>query len=121
MLVLNGCVQPALTPSTDVALARALDRIGISLVRADGSGCCGAISEHLGAHSEALDYVRRNVDAWWAHRAGPGDSLVRERLRRRGQDYGYLLRTTRAPTRRGSLELAHDPVEIIAAEWKHLR
>ncbi|HEX8012738.1 MAG TPA: glycolate oxidase subunit GlcF, partial [Casimicrobiaceae bacterium] len=41
MLALYGCVQPALAPSIDAATARVLDRIGISLVRAAGSGCCG--------------------------------------------------------------------------------
>jgi len=36
MLALSGCVQPALMPSIDAAMARVLDRIGISLVRAGG-------------------------------------------------------------------------------------
>ncbi len=122
MLVLNGCVQPALTPSTDVALARALDRIGISLVRADGSGCCGAISEHLGAHSEALDYVRRNVDAWWPH-VEQGAEAILSSASGCGvvvKDYGYLLRDDAryADKARRIGELARDPVEIIAAEWK---
>jgi len=122
MLVLNGCVQPALTPSTDVALARALDRIGISLVRADGSGCCGAISEHLGAHSEALDYVRRNVDAWWPH-VEQGAEAILSSASGCGvvvKDYGYLLRDDAryADKARRVSELARDPVEIIAAEWK---
>src|SRR5947207_12983393 len=43
MLVLAGCVQPALAPSINAAAARVLDRAGISLVEAPGAGCCGAI------------------------------------------------------------------------------
>ena len=67
MLLLEGCVQPALSPATNVAAARVLDRLGITLVRAAGTGCCGALSLHLGAQEEAFDYMRRNIDAWWLH------------------------------------------------------
>lgn len=64
MLVLDGCVQPILAPSINAAAARVLDRLGISLIRAEGAGCCGAISYHLSAHDEGLDFMRRNIDAW---------------------------------------------------------
>src|SRR5438552_10353234 len=40
MLSLGGCVQPHLAPGIDAALARALDRVGISLVQASKAGCC---------------------------------------------------------------------------------
>ena len=65
MLVLEGCVQPALAPNINAATARVLDRLGISLVRAAGAGCCGAVSYHLNAQQEGLEYMRRNIDAWW--------------------------------------------------------
>src|SRR6185295_4255963 len=48
MLVLAGCVQPALAPSINAAAARVLDRVGISLIEAEGAGCCGALRFHLG-------------------------------------------------------------------------
>ena len=67
MLVLEGCVQPAMAPNINPALARILDRIGISLVAAHAAGCCGAVSYHLNAQEEGLDYMRRNIDAWWPH------------------------------------------------------
>src|SRR5437762_594062 len=67
MLALHGCVQPALVPSIDAAFARVLDRIGISLVRVAGSGCCGALSHHLAAPAEALRLMRANIDAWRPH------------------------------------------------------
>ena len=44
MLVLNGCVQPAIAPNINAAAARILDRLGISLIRAENAGCCGAVS-----------------------------------------------------------------------------
>ena len=47
MLVLRGCVQPALAPSINAAAARVLDRIGISLLEVPGAGCCGALRFHL--------------------------------------------------------------------------
>jgi glycolate oxidase iron-sulfur subunit len=65
MLVLEGCAQPSLSPATNAATARILDRLGITLVRARQAGCCGAVSFHLNAQDEALDYMRRNIDAWW--------------------------------------------------------
>jgi glycolate oxidase iron-sulfur subunit len=64
MLVLEGCVQPALGPSINAAAARVLDRLGISLVRAQGAGCCGALSYHLAARAEGMSFMRRNIDAW---------------------------------------------------------
>src|SRR5687768_8634276 len=77
MLVLEGCVQPALAPNINAAATRVLDKLGISLISAPNAGCCGALSYHLNAQQEGLDYMRRNVDAWWPYVApetekGPG-------------------------------------------------
>jgi glycolate oxidase iron-sulfur subunit len=63
MAVLAGCVQPALAPQINVAAARVLDHLGISLVVADAVGCCGALEHHLGRTASALEQVRRNVAA----------------------------------------------------------
>ncbi|UJP05463.1 MAG: glycolate oxidase subunit GlcF [Nitrosomonas sp.] len=65
MLVLDGCVQPVLAPGINAAAARVLDRLGISLIKASNAGCCGAVTFHLNAQQEGLDYMRRNIDAWW--------------------------------------------------------
>jgi glycolate oxidase iron-sulfur subunit len=65
MVALAGCVQPALTPDTNAAAARVLDRLGISLVEAPGAGCCGALRYHLNYQAEGLDDMRRMIDAWW--------------------------------------------------------
>ena len=65
MLVLEGCVQPAMAPSINHAAARVLDKLGISLIVADKAGCCGAIPHHLNDAHEAHTYVKRNIDAWW--------------------------------------------------------
>jgi glycolate oxidase iron-sulfur subunit len=65
MLLLDACAQAAATPATNAAAIRVLDRLGIHLESVPGAGCCGAISQHLSAHDEALDHMRRNIDAWW--------------------------------------------------------
>jgi len=65
MLVLQSCGQTSATPNTNAAAARVLDKLGISLVVAPEAGCCGAVSYHLGANEEGLDFMRRNIDAWW--------------------------------------------------------
>ena len=67
MLVLEGCVQPALSPATNAAAARVLDKLGISLVRAPNASCCGAVTFHLDQQEQALEAMRRNIDAWWPH------------------------------------------------------
>jgi glycolate oxidase iron-sulfur subunit len=67
ILVLQGCVQSVVTPQTNQAAARILERLGIELITAPGAGCCGAVSHHLSAHEEGLDFMRRNIDAWWPH------------------------------------------------------
>jgi glycolate oxidase iron-sulfur subunit len=65
MLVLAGCVQPALAPSINAAAARVLDRAGISLIEIPGAGCCGGIRFHLNYQEEGRDDMRALIDAWW--------------------------------------------------------
>jgi glycolate oxidase iron-sulfur subunit len=65
MIALAGCVQPALTPDTNAAAARVLDRLSISLVEAPAAGCCGALRFHLNYQDDGLDDMRRTIDAWW--------------------------------------------------------
>ncbi|MCM5681631.1 glycolate oxidase subunit GlcF [Schlegelella sp. S2-27] len=65
VLMLTGCVQPAMMPNINSATARVLDAAGIQTVVADGAGCCGAIRAHLNDHDGGLADMRRNIDAWW--------------------------------------------------------
>ena len=64
MLVLAGCVQPILGSAINTAAGRVLDKLGISLLVVPTAGCCGALSYHLSEHADALDFMRRNIDAW---------------------------------------------------------
>jgi len=65
VLMLMGCVQPAMLPNINSATARVLDAAGIQTVVAEEAGCCGAIRSHLGDHEGGLADMRRNIDAWW--------------------------------------------------------
>ena len=70
MLLLDGCVQPALAPNINAASARVLDALGVQLVVAPKAGCCGALRYHLNDQDGGLDDMRRNIDAWWPHVSG---------------------------------------------------
>lgn len=65
VLAFDGCVQSVVTPSTNAAAARVLQKLGIELVQVKEAGCCGAVSQHLTAPDEALNFMRHNIDAWW--------------------------------------------------------
>jgi glycolate oxidase iron-sulfur subunit len=65
VLMLMGCVQPAMMPNINAATARVLDAAGIQTLVADGAGCCGAIRAHLNDLDGGLADMRRNIDAWW--------------------------------------------------------
>ncbi|RZJ11173.1 MAG: glycolate oxidase subunit GlcF [Rubrivivax sp.] len=97
VLMLLGCVQPAMAPNINSATARVLDAAGIQTVVADGAGCCGAIHEHLGDHARALDHMRSNIDAWWPLVAGPGERVEAIVMNASGcgvtvKDYAHALR-----------------------------
>ncbi len=65
VLMLAGCVQPAMMPNINSATARVLDAAGIQTLVADKAGCCGALRTHLNDHEGGLADMRRNIDAWW--------------------------------------------------------
>ena len=125
MLVLEGCAQPSLSPATNVAAARVLDVLGISLIRAPDAGCCGAVHFHLDKHATALDQMRRNIDAWWPCLE---DGVERIVITASGcgimvQDYAHALRHDEAyadKARRIST-LACDISSVIAMELPQLQ
>ena len=76
VIILEGCVQPSLSPDTNLATARVLHKLGISIINAKGAGCCGAVSQHLSAEAEALGYMKRNIDAWWTFIESGAEAIV---------------------------------------------
>ena len=94
MLALAGCVQPAMAPDINAATARVLDRLGITLTESARAGCCGALRHHLNKHADALDDMRRNIDAWWPEIEAGAEAIV---MTASGcgvmvKEYGHLLR-----------------------------
>ncbi len=124
MLVMEGCVQPALAPNIDAAAARVLDRVGISAIRVAAGGCCGALSHHLAADDEARAIVRRNIDAWWplVHRDLEAIVVTASGCGVMVKDYGHFLAHDAAYAAKAAkiADLARDPIEIVTAEWKRI-
>ncbi len=65
VLMLAGCVQPAMMPGINTATARVLDAAGIETLVAPKAGCCGAVKFHLNDQEGGKAQMRANIDAWW--------------------------------------------------------
>ncbi len=120
MLLLDGCVQPALAPQINRAAKVVFNALGIDLVTARNAGCCGALSHHLDAHAEAQAFMRRNIDAWWPHIEHGAEAIV---ITASGcapmvKDYGRLLADEPAYADKAARvsALARDLSEVVAAE-----
>jgi glycolate oxidase iron-sulfur subunit len=126
VLMLAGCVQPAMMPTIDAATIRVLDAIGIGARVASGGGCCGAINFHLDAQDDALAQMRANVDAWWPlvergeieaivmNASGCG-AMVKEYAHHLRHDPAYAERAARIVT------LVKDVAEIVAPQAAELK
>ncbi|ACD20710.1 glycolate oxidase subunit GlcF [Paraburkholderia phytofirmans] len=120
MLMLEGCVQRALSPNTNAAAARVLDRLGISIVNAERADCCGATDYHLNAQEAGLARARRNIDAWWPAIQAGAEAIVQTASGCGAfvKEYGHLLRDDLryASKAQRVSELARDIVEVLANE-----
>ncbi|MBA3058642.1 MAG: glycolate oxidase subunit GlcF [Gammaproteobacteria bacterium] len=99
VLLLAGCVQPAMAPNIHRATARVLDAAGIACVVAPKAGCCGAVKFHLNDHDGGMMEMRANIDAWWpyldAHDGHAGVEAILINVSGCGatvKDYGHILR-----------------------------
>lgn len=95
VLLLAGCVQPAMLPRIHYATARVLDAADIESVIAAEAGCCGAVKFHLNDQEAARMQMRANIDAWWPQvDSGAVEAIV---MNASGcgamvKDYGHALR-----------------------------
>jgi len=97
MLMLAGCVQPAMMPNINSATARVLDAIGIETLVAPTAGCCGALKFHLNDQEGGLAAMRANIDAWWPYLEGKHGAVEAIIMNASGcgvtvKEYGHLLR-----------------------------
>ncbi|MDO8767498.1 MAG: glycolate oxidase subunit GlcF [Burkholderiaceae bacterium] len=67
VLLLEGCVQPAMSPNINAATRRVLDAAGIQTLVAPKVGCCGAVKFHLNDQDGGKAQMRTNIDAWWPY------------------------------------------------------
>src|SRR5690606_28642658 len=126
VLMLTGCVQPAMMPTIDAATIRVLDAIGIGARLAPGAGCCGAVNFHLDAQADALDQMRANIDAWWPLvQAGNVEAIV---MNASGcgamvKEYAHHLRHDAAYAARAAhiVALVKDVAEVVAPHAQALR
>jgi glycolate oxidase iron-sulfur subunit len=120
VLMLEGCVQPGLSPNTNVAAARVLDRLGISITPSSEAGCCGAVDYHLDAQAAGLDRARRNIDAWWPSIENGAEAIVQTASGCGAfiKDYGHLLCTDPAYAAKAQKvsAMARDLVEVLRDE-----
>lgn len=76
VLLLSGCVQPTLAPNIDVAAARVLDQLEISLIPVKATACCGALNYHLSEHEQAKALARINIDGCWPYIEQGAESII---------------------------------------------
>lgn len=97
--LMTGCAQKVLDPSINAATIRLLTRHGAEVVIADGAGCCGALTHHMGKVDASHASAAANIRAWMREKAGDGlDAIV---INASGcgttvKDYGHMFRTDEA-------------------------
>jgi glycolate oxidase iron-sulfur subunit len=130
MILLEGCVQPALSPDINGAARRVFDALGISLVAAPSAGCCGAIEHHLNAEEAARSTMRRNIDAWWPLVESGAEAIIvtASGCGMQVKDYGHALALDADYAAKAAKisALTRDPIEVLLAEqdnpkWADLR
>jgi glycolate oxidase iron-sulfur subunit len=120
VLILEGCVQPGLSPNTNAATARVLDRLGITVKSIAQAGCCGAVDYHLNAQEQGLQRARRNIDAWWPSVQAGAEAIVQTASGCGAfvKDYGHMLRGDPSYAEKAAKisALTKDLVEVLRAE-----
>ena len=120
VLILEGCVQPGLSPNTNAATARVLDRLGISITPGREAGCCGAVDYHLDAQAAGLNRARRNIDAWWPSIEQGAEAILQTASGCGAfiKEYGHLLSSDPAYADKAKKvsALAKDLVEVLRDE-----
>ena len=93
--LMTGCAQKALNTDINDATIRLLTRMGCEVVVAEGAGCCGALTHHMGKSDESHATAAKNIQAWVREMDGDGlDAIV---INTSGcgttvKDYGHMFR-----------------------------
>jgi len=120
ILLIEGCVQPVLSPHIDIATANVLDRLGISTQRTHIAQCCGAIEHHGQAKESSLKRMRDNIDRWLPYLQNGAEAIVSSAsaCSLEIKEYAYLLRNDPDYKQKAAQISAacNDISEMIAAE-----
>jgi len=117
--LMNGCAQKVLDPKINEATIRLLTRHGVEVVVAKGSGCCGALTHHMGMEKNSHKSAAANIRAWRDEMNCEGlDHIV---INTSGcgttvKDYGYMFRDdkTLAKDAKTVSEMARDITELMS-------
>ena len=115
----TGCAQRVLSPQINEATVRLLTRHGCDVVVAEGAGCCGALTLHMGKEAAGMENAKANIAAW--HREIEGEGLDAVVINASGcgttiKDYGFMFRNDAAWAERAQAvaERARDISEVMA-------
>ena len=93
--LMTGCAQRALNTDINDATIRVLTRLGAEVVVAEGAGCCGALTHHMGQTGESHASAAANIRAWMREKRGAGLDAVVINTSGCGttvKDYGHMFR-----------------------------
>jgi len=120
MILFEGCVQPSLSPNTNISASYILGRLGINTKNVSGETCCGAIDYHMAESKSAIKYIKTNIDMWWpliersveaiiTTASGCGVTI---------KEYGYILRNDPEYAEKAQRvsEITKDIAEVISTE-----
>jgi glycolate oxidase iron-sulfur subunit len=117
LALMTGCAQRALNTDINDATIRLLTRLGAEVVIAEGAGCCGALTHHMGKTGESHASAEKNIRAWAREMKGGGlDAIV---INTSGcgttvKDYGHIFRNEAlAEDAKAVSEIAKDVSEVL--------
>lgn len=115
--LMTGCAQRALNTDINDATIRLLRRLGAEVVIAEGQGCCGALTHHMGKTQESHATAARNIRAWWREMQAEGLDAVVINTSGCGttvKDYGHMFRNEKlAEEAKAVASIAMDVSEVL--------
>jgi glycolate oxidase iron-sulfur subunit len=116
--LMTGCAQKALDTAINEATIRLLTRHGVEVVVAEGAGCCGALTHHMGKTKQSHATAAKNIVAWTREMDGAGLDAIVVNTSGCGttvKDYGHMFRTEAlAPEAARVAAITRDISEVMA-------
>ncbi len=116
--LLAGCAQKVLNTDINDATIRILRRHGCEVVIAQGAGCCGALTYHMGKSQQSYAAATGNIHAWMREVNGAGlDAIV---INTSGcgtvvKEYGHMFRNDELAEEAATISaLAKDISEVLS-------